>query len=167
MSDMPSPAHFALRTAHCPSAPEQAGSCGAGAYGSQRAHERVLRHRLRRRAGLDALLVLLATSGASLWGEHSADRLLAGIFTLSLGILAFVMRRGGDVARLAQAGRWREEAVAGRGLTLSQWHAGVPLARWAERPAAHTRCRAEEGAEKADETAKHQTENSDSPDSAR
>lgn len=99
----------------------------------RRQREGVLRRRLRRRAGIDACLILLATAGASLLAVETADRLLGGLAVLSVGILLFVIRRGHDIAHLVEAGRWREAALAGRGISIAQWHAGEPLARWNER----------------------------------
>ncbi len=133
MSEMPSAAAFAA-----PMPLVQHGSLDGAArprtlHQTRIEQERALRRRLRRRAALDALLILLTTAGASLMGADSHNRLLAGLAVLSVGILLFVMRRGEDVARLVDAGRWRDEATAGRGLSIAQWHAGVPLPEWSER----------------------------------
>jgi hypothetical protein len=86
---------------------------------------------------LDAVMILLATGSAGLLADGTHDRLLYGLATLSLGILIFVIRRSQDVTRLVAAGRWREDALAGQGLTLAQWHAGVPLPEWSRRGTAN------------------------------
>lgn len=134
MSDMPSVASFAARAplpAPIPGPRQQQ----LAIRRDRGALEQALRRRMVRRSACDAALILLATAGAGLLATNGHDRLLACLAVLSLGILLFVLRRGGDVAGLVAAGRWRDEAVAGRGLSLAQWHSGVPLPGWGERSA--------------------------------
>lgn len=130
MSDMPSAAVFAAPSPFPHTVPKDC------AMPRERgAREQALRRQMRRRAAVDAVMILLATAGASLLATDSHDKLLSGLAVLSVGILLFVIRRSGDVSRLAEAGRWREEALVGRGLSLAQWHAGVPLPEWERRTA--------------------------------
>ncbi|WP_199554438.1 hypothetical protein [Sandaracinobacteroides hominis] len=82
------------------------------------------------RAGLDLTALLVATAVAAQLGETPYDKLLAGTAMLSVAVLVFVFRRGRDLERLALARRWREEAVQGRGIPISRWRAGEPLAGW-------------------------------------
>jgi len=129
MSDMPSAATFRVPSLD-PHAPR------GGTRLPRGVREEELRLRIRGRAILDAILILLATGGVSLLAADSYQRLLLGLVVLSFGILLFVIRRSRDVARLIDAGRWRDEALAGQGLTLAQWHSGVPLPKWGQRDAA-------------------------------
>lgn len=88
---------------------------------------------LRRRALVDAAVIVAIAILVSAPAANIVDSLMIGVAAISIGMLLFVIRRGNDLTALARAGRWREEAVAGRGLTLEQWRQGTAVAPWAER----------------------------------
>jgi hypothetical protein len=92
-----------------------------------------LARRARLRARLDMFLVGAATAGAALGGSDAHEALMAASAALSLGILFYVVRRDRDVSALAGQGRWRDEALQGRGLSLKDWQAGAELAPWETR----------------------------------
>lgn len=85
------------------------------------------------RAATDLLVLLLATAAASRLGETAYDHMLAATAMLSVAVLVFVFRRGRDLEQLALARRWREEAVEGRGISISRWRAGESLEGWEAR----------------------------------
>jgi hypothetical protein len=89
--------------------------------------------RVRLRAQVDLLAVTLGTASAALLGSTTHEALLAGSAALSIGILAYVVRRDRDLVALASASRWREQAVEGRGLPLADWRRGAPLQPWPDR----------------------------------
>jgi len=91
---------------------------------------------MRKRSVMDMVVIMLATGGTGLLADDAHNRLLFGLVALSLGILIFVIRRSRDVTRLVEAGRWRDDAIVGHGITLAEWHAGVPLPEWSRRSAA-------------------------------
>lgn len=156
MSDMPLAATFAARPPHPGPLPDDIATDKEHSP-EHSARGQALRARMRRRAATDAVLILLLTAGASLPADASHDRLLSGLAVLSIGILLFVIRRSRDVSRLVEAGRWRDEALVGRGLSLAQWHAGMALPEWSSRGAAEPA-----PAVKADAAAAGRPENSDS-----
>jgi hypothetical protein len=89
--------------------------------------------RLKRRAIVDLVAVALASVGAALLADSALAALEAGAIALSLGVLAFVIRRDRDLTRHARRGRWRERAVAGKGLSMAAWRGGAQLAPWEQR----------------------------------
>ncbi len=94
-----------------------------------RRHEALAR-RVRNRARLDIVLIGAATGIAAHLAEGAHQALLAASLILSFGILFYVIRRDRDLTALAGIGRWREEALEGRGLTLKDWRSGAELAPW-------------------------------------
>lgn len=92
-----------------------------------------LARRARLRARLDIVLVGAATAGAAFAGSNPHEALMAASAVLSLGILFYVFRRDRDVSALAGQDRWRDEAVEGRGLSLTDWQAGAELPPWESR----------------------------------
>lgn len=97
------------------------------------ARQRRLVRRARRRALTDLTLLPAAVLLAALPANGAHQALLYALFAASAGILLFLVRRWRDLGALARADRWRAEAVEGRGLSISAWRAGDPLAGWAER----------------------------------
>jgi hypothetical protein len=89
--------------------------------------------RLKRRALFDLLLVGLASAAAALLAETAWGALEAAMIALSLGLLAFVIRRDRDLTRHARRGRWRERAVEGKGVSMTAWREGARLVPWGER----------------------------------
>jgi len=148
MSDMPTAAHFAAGT---PLAAKQAVQDfgpeppSLEALEAERQREQALSRNVRMRAVRDGGLVMLCTLGASLLATHSHDRLMAGLVVLSIGILLFMIRRSRDIARLVAASRWRDESLVGRGVSLAEWHAGVPLADWKGRKQTDQAAKAPDG----------------------
>ncbi|MBS3962608.1 MAG: hypothetical protein KGZ61_12375 [Sandarakinorhabdus sp.] len=173
MSDMPLAATFAARSPHPGPLPDDIATDKEPST-EHSARGQALWARMRRRAATDAVLILLLTAGASLPAADSHGRLLSGLAVLSIGILLFVIRRSRDVSRLVEAGRWRDEALVGRGLSLAQWHSGMALPQWGSRGTAEPApaAKAEEhrgirpglevSAPKADAAAAGRPENSDS-----
>lgn len=110
---------------------------GKTAAFSRRTH--VLSRRVRRRARLDAVLVVAATAGGAWLGQASAgagaggESLMGATAALGLGILFYVVRRDRDLSRFAAQARWRERAVEGKGVTLSDWKDGAALEPWPRR----------------------------------
>ena len=94
-----------------------------------RRHDALAR-RARRRAKIDMALIALTTFGVAMVGSNVHQSLMAGSMALSLGILFYVIRRDRDLTALAGQGRWRDEALEGRGLTLEDWQRGAELAPW-------------------------------------
>jgi hypothetical protein len=92
-----------------------------------------LRRRIRRRAQVDAVILVLHSIAFSLLAPDLHDRLLYGVAALSVGILVFMIRRSHDVATLARAERWRGEMLDGRGVSLADWHRGARLPAWQAR----------------------------------
>lgn len=100
----------------------------------ERARESAARMaQVRLRAYLDGALVLLVTAGAALLAPAVHEALLAASAALSLGVLWYVIRRDRDLVRLAAESRWRDAALAGRGMQLSEWKQGAPLEAWSVR----------------------------------
>jgi hypothetical protein len=89
--------------------------------------------KIRRNAVLDAGVLVGATVLVTLPVADMHQSLLAGIAAASLGLLIFVIRRGNDLEQLARANRKRAAHLSGKGISLKDWHAGVPLDGWAER----------------------------------
>lgn len=89
--------------------------------------------RLKRRAVFDMLLIGLAAGASALLADSVMGALEAGAIALSLGVLAFVIRRDRDLTRHARRGRWREQAVAGKGVSIAAWRDGARLVPWEER----------------------------------
>ncbi len=92
-----------------------------------------LRRRLRRRTFVDAALAAAAVLAAGLLPANPHEGLLLAVTTLSFALLLFVVRRSRDFAALAHATRAQQQAVAARGIPLSDWQSGVPLAAWHQR----------------------------------
>ena len=111
---------------------------GKTAAFSRRTH--VLSQRVRRRARLDAVLVVAATAGGAWLGQMSGgaggESLMGATAALGLGILFYVVRRDRDLSRFAAQARWRERAVEGKGVTLSDWKDGAALEPWPRRQSA-------------------------------
>ena len=82
------------------------------------------------RARLDMLLIAIGTGMATMIGRTSHEALMAGSLALSLGILAYVIRRDRDLTALAEQGQWREEALKGQGMPIPAWREGAPLDPW-------------------------------------
>jgi len=98
------------------------------------------RTKIRRRAIADAAFVVLVTFLVSIPVTQAHDSLLVGIATASVGLLFFMVRRSGDLARVADAVRADRLRLEGRGMSLGDWRAGKPLPNWSERragPAGH------------------------------
>jgi hypothetical protein len=94
---------------------------------------RRLSRSIHRRARLDILLVAGAAAGAAWLGRSPAESMMAALCALSLGILAYVIRRDRDLRRLAVQRRWRDRALAGKGVSLSDWRAGITPLPWPRR----------------------------------
>jgi hypothetical protein len=92
-----------------------------------------LRLRLRRRARLDLLIAGVAVGGAGLVPADPHQGLLLALVVLAIGLLLFVVRRSRDFAALATAAHAQKQALAARGISLSDWQSGVPLAAWQQR----------------------------------
>jgi hypothetical protein len=88
---------------------------------------------LKVRASLDLLLVLAAAGAAIAWVPDPYEALLLALAVGSAGLVWFVGRRERDMARQAKGQDWRQEAVAGRGISLADWHRGKALPAWTER----------------------------------
>jgi len=88
---------------------------------------------MRLRAALDVLVVLAATSLPLSLVPDPYEALLLALVIASVAIVWFVARRERDLARHAAVGRWRADAVKGRGIPLADWHAGAPLPPWSAR----------------------------------
>ncbi len=97
-----------------------------------RLHQALAR-RATRRAKLDIVLIALGTGLAAMLCDGTHEALMAGSMALSLGILFYVVRRDRDLTALAGQGRWREEALEGRGLPLEAWRNGATLDPWEAR----------------------------------
>lgn len=93
--------------------------------------------RIRLRAGLDAALICGTAALVALLAP-SEGRLAAAMGALGIGILLFVLRRSSDFDELARRARRRERELEGRGLSLSEWHAGASLEPWQTRRARHS-----------------------------
>lgn len=92
-----------------------------------------LARRARLRAKVDIVLIAASTGLAAVLAEGTHEALLAASLVLSLGILFYVIRRDRDLTALAGFGRWREDAVAGRGLSIEAWQSGAELEPWENR----------------------------------
>jgi hypothetical protein len=77
--------------------------------------------------GIAVLLAALAPDG------HAA--LLSSVAAIGVGILVFVVRRNADLAQVLEARAAARAALAGKGLSLADWHGGVALPPWPERVA--------------------------------
>lgn len=91
------------------------------------------RRYIRRRAVMDALAVVLTAFAVSQPVANPHDSLLVGIAAVALGILFFVVRRNRDLEAFVAAGRHRQQALEGGGISLAQWHGGKPLLPWQQR----------------------------------
>lgn len=92
-----------------------------------------LRWRLRRRAIADTALALLLLPGVLMLSDDPHTRLRLAIVAVAFGLLAFLIRRNQDLAAVRADVRARDAALAGRGISIGAWHAGRPLAPWADR----------------------------------
>lgn len=92
------------------------------------------RRRLRQRALADALMLTAGVAAAPLLFTELPDRLLAGIAAAGAALVVFLARRDQDLAAAAEAARAARHAMDGRGISLSEWHAGAELPAWAARP---------------------------------
>ncbi|TPE60568.1 hypothetical protein FJQ54_11280 [Sandaracinobacter neustonicus] len=101
---------------------------------SRRTH--VLARQVRWRARLDAALVLAFTAGGAWLGQGPGEALMGATAALGLGILFYVIRRDRDLNRLAAHARWRDRAVEGKGITLSEWKGGARMDPWPRRQSA-------------------------------
>jgi hypothetical protein len=99
----------------------------------QARRHQALARRARRRAKLDMAVIALATGLATMLGQGTHEALMAGSTALSFGILFYVIRRDRDLTALAGQGRWREDALEGRGLPLEAWRSGASLDPWEAR----------------------------------
>jgi hypothetical protein len=99
----------------------------------QARRHRALARRARRRAKQDMALIALTTGLAAMLGQGTHESLMAGSMALSFGILFYVIRRDRDLTALAGQGRWRDEALEGRGLPLEAWRGGARLDPWEAR----------------------------------
>lgn len=97
---------------------------------AQARRHRALARQARWRARLDMLLIALGTGMAAMIGQGSHEALMAGILALSLGILAYVIRRDRDLTALAEEGQWRDQALKGQGLSVPAWRDGATLDPW-------------------------------------
>lgn len=97
-----------------------------------RQHEACAR-RARLWARLDMLMIAGVTAVVAWLGDSAHEALMSASLVLSLGILFYVIRRDRDLTRLAGAGRWREEALEGRGVSLEDWREGAELEPWEAR----------------------------------
>ena len=97
------------------------------------ARSQLLSRRVRLRARLDAAAVAVATAGAAALGDTAEMAMMAALAALSLGILAYVIRRDRDFSRFAAHERWRERALDGKGVSLSDWKAGATPQPWPRR----------------------------------
>lgn len=97
-----------------------------------RRHEALAR-RARLRARLDILIIGTLTGVAAWLSDGAHQALMAASLVLSLGILAYVIRRDRDFTELAGVGRWREQALEGHGLSLEDWRSGAELEPWKDR----------------------------------
>jgi hypothetical protein len=97
---------------------------------AQARRHQALARRARWRAKLDMVLIALGTGFATMIGKSSHEALMAGSLALSLGILAYVIRRDRDLTALAGEGRWRDAALEGQGLPIPAWRAGASLDPW-------------------------------------
>ena len=73
------------------------------------------------------------SAGAAWLGSSPAESMMAALCALSLGILVYVIRRDRDLRRLAAQQRWRDRALAGKGVSLSDWRAGISPQPWPHR----------------------------------
>lgn len=89
--------------------------------------------RLRRRATMDAALLVVFLLLVCQLSGSTAELLRNAMIAAAIGTPLFLWRRGADLAALARADRWRDDAVRGRGISLADWHAGRDLSPWAER----------------------------------
>lgn len=92
--------------------------------------------RIRMRARLDAILIVLLTVAAAYLGHTPGESMIGATAALSLGILFYVIRRDRDLSRFARHERWRDRALEGKGVSLAQWKAGAPLEPWPRRETA-------------------------------
>lgn len=88
---------------------------------------------LKVRATLDLLLVMAAVGMALVLVPDPYEALLLALALGSGGLVWFVGRRERDMSRRARSRDWQGEAIAGRGISLADWHRGAPLAAWSER----------------------------------
>lgn len=109
------------------------GASAAGGIAPAAARSHSLSGRIRRRARLDAILVMLATVAAAYLGHTTGESMMGATAALSLGVLFYVIRRDRDLSRFARHERWRDLALEGKGVTLAQWKAGLPLEPWPRR----------------------------------
>jgi hypothetical protein len=94
---------------------------------------RRLSRSIHRRARLDIVLVAGGSAGAAWLGSSPAESMMAALCALSLGILVYVIRRDRDLRRLAAHQSWRDRALAGKGVSLSDWRAGISPQPWPHR----------------------------------
>ncbi len=99
----------------------------------ERRRSAALRRQMRRRAVVDGAVMLLVSGLVCSFATSELELLMLGMACLSVGILLYVMRRSRDLVTLARQDRWREQAVQGRGVSLSAWHGGARLPAWPER----------------------------------
>lgn len=112
--------------------PDDGGTVGGngadrGTAAGPRFGEQLLQQRAARRARLDLLWLMLAVGLALLVASGPLERLALPMATLGVGGIWYLMRRVRDIAALEQAGRWRDAALDGRGVSLADWHRGAPL----------------------------------------
>lgn len=104
---------------------------GATGEGAQRLA--ALRRRLRRRAIIDALVALLLLPSVMLLSADPHTQLRFLIVAAGFAILAFMIRRSHDLAMFRADLRLRQASLAGRGISIAEWHAGKPLPPWDQR----------------------------------
>jgi len=100
---------------------------------AQARRHQALARRARIRAMVDIVLIGASTGLAAFLAGDPHQSLMAGSLILSLGILVYVIRRARALTARAGGGRWRDEALEGRGLTLEDWSSGAELEPWESR----------------------------------
>jgi hypothetical protein len=89
--------------------------------------------RLKLLAALDLILVAALVVAALALVPDPYEALLLSLALGSGGLIWFVGRRERDMARHARHGALRPDALAGRGVTLAEWHNGATLPAWKDR----------------------------------
>ena len=97
---------------------------------AQARRHRALARRARWRAKLDMAMLAIGTGMATMIGQSTHEALMAGSLALSLGILAYVIRRDRDLTALAEQGQWRDQALEGQGVPMPAWREGALLDPW-------------------------------------
>lgn len=80
-------------------------------------------------------MALLLVPGAALLSSDPHTQLRLTIVAAGFALLAFMIRRSQDMADIRADLRARDAALAGRGISIADWHAGAPLPPWEKRVA--------------------------------